>query len=128
MKQVAGQLRLDLAQYRELAAFAQFGSDLDKITQMRLSRGQRTMEILKQQQYHTLPVEEEVVVIYAAVKGLIDDIEVDQIGRFEQEYLRYMRSVKADLLARIRSEKALSDELNKEVEKAITEFKQGFLA
>lgn len=128
MKQVAGQLRLDLAQYRELAAFAQFGSDLDKITQMRLSRGQRTMEILKQQQYHTLPVEEEVVVIYAAVKGLIDDIEVDQIGRFEQEYLRYMRSVKADLLARIRSEKALSDELNKEVEKAINEFKQGFLA
>lgn len=128
MKQVAGQLRLDLAQYRELAAFAQFGSDLDKVTQMRLSRGQRTMEILKQQQYHTLPVEEEVVVIYAAVKGLIDDIEVDQIGRFEQEYLRYMRSVKADLLARIRSEKALSDELNKEIEKAITEFKQGFLA
>ncbi|WP_425805979.1 F0F1 ATP synthase subunit alpha [Desulfitobacterium sp. Sab5] len=128
MKQVAGQLRLDLAQYRELAAFAQFGSDLDKITQMRLARGQRTMEILKQQQYHTLPVEEEVVVIYAAVKGLVDDIEVDQIGRFEQEYLRYMRSVKADLLARIRTEKALSDELNKEVEKSITEFKQGFLA
>lgn len=128
MKQVAGQLRLDLAQYRELAAFAQFGSDLDKITQMRLSRGQRTMEILKQQQYHTMPVEEEVVVTYAAVKGLIDDIEVDQIGRFEQEYLRFMRSVKADLLARIRTEKALSDDLNAEVEKAINEFKQGFLA
>lgn len=128
MKQVAGQLRLDLAQYRELAAFAQFGSDLDKITQMRLARGQRTMEILKQQQYQTMPVEEEVVVIYAAVKGLIDDVKVEQIGRFEQEYLRYMRSVKADLLARIRSEKALSDELNKEVEKSITEFKQGFLA
>jgi F-type H+-transporting ATPase subunit alpha len=128
MKQVAGQLRLDLAQYRELAAFAQFGSDLDKITQMRLARGERTMEILKQAQYQTMPVEEEVVVIYAAVKGLIDDIPVDQVGRFEQEYLRYMRSVKADLLARIRAEKALSDELNAEVEKAINEFKQGFLA
>ncbi|MEA4902714.1 F0F1 ATP synthase subunit alpha [Desulfitobacterium sp.] len=128
MKQVAGQLRLDLAQYRELAAFAQFGSDLDKITQMRLARGERTMEILKQAQYHTMPVEEEVVVIYAAVKGLIDDIAVDQVGRFEQEYLRFMRSVKADLLARIRSEKALSDDLNAEIEKAINEFKQGFLA
>lgn len=128
MKQVAGQLRLDLAQYRELAAFAQFGSDLDKITQMRLARGERTMEILKQAQYHTMPVEEEVVVIYAAVKGFIDDIDVEQVGRFEQEYLRYMRSVKADLLARIRTEKALSDELNAEIEKAINEFKQGFLA
>lgn len=128
MKQVAGQLRLDLAQYRELAAFAQFGSDLDKVTQMRLARGQRTMEILKQAQYHPMPVEEEVVVIYAAVKGLVDDIEVDKIGQFEEEYLRFMRSVKADLLARIRTEKALSDELNAEIEKAINEFKQGFLA
>jgi F-type H+/Na+-transporting ATPase subunit alpha len=128
MKQVAGQLRLDLAQYRELAAFAQFGSDLDKVTQMRLSRGERTMEILKQVQYHPMAVEEEVVVIYAAVKGLVDDIEVDKIGKFEEEYLRFMRSVKADLLARIRTEKALSDELNAEIEKAINEFKQGFLA
>lgn len=128
MKQVAGQLRLDLAQYRELAAFAQFGSDLDKITQMRLSRGQRTMEILKQSQYQPMAVEEEVVVIYPAVKGLIDDIELDKIGQFEEEYLRFMRSVKADLLTRIRTEKALSDELNAEIEKAISEFKQGFLA
>lgn len=127
MKQVAGQLRLDLAQYRELAAFAQFGSDLDKITQMRLSRGARTMEILKQAQYEPMVVEEEVVVIYAAVKGLIDDIEVDKIGQFEEEYLRFMRSVKADLLTQIRTEKALSDELNAEIEKAINEFKQGFL-
>lgn len=127
MKQVAGQLRLDLAQYRELAAFAQFGSDLDKITQMRLSRGERTMEILKQAQYEPMVVEEEVVVIYAAVKGLIDDIEVDKIGQFEEEYLRFMRSVKADLLTQIRTKKALSDELNAEIEKAINEFKQGFL-
>jgi len=127
MKQVAGQLRLDLAQYRELAAFAQFGSDLDKITQMRLSRGERTMEILKQLQYQPMVVEEEVVVIYAAVKGLVDDIEVDKLGQFEEEYLRFMRSVKSDLLTRIRTEKALSDELNAEIEKAINEFKQGFL-
>ncbi len=127
MKQVAGQLRLDLAQYRELAAFAQFGSDLDKATQLRLARGQRTLEILKQAQYIPMPVEEEVVVIFAAVKGLIDDIEVSDIARFEQEYLRFMRSVKADLLAAIRTQKALSDDLTAQLQVAIKEFKQGFL-
>ncbi|MFZ3101435.1 MAG: F0F1 ATP synthase subunit alpha [Desulfitobacteriaceae bacterium] len=127
MKQVAGQLRLDLAQYRELAAFAQFGSDLDKATQLRLARGQRTLEILKQAQYIPMPVEEEVVVIFAAVKGLIDDIEVRDIARFEQEYLRFMRSVKADLLVAIRTEKALSDDLTNQLQVAIKEFKQGFL-
>jgi len=128
MKQVAGQLRLDLASYRELAAFSQFGSDLDKVTQNRLARGQRTLEILKQSQYAPSPVEEEVVVIYAAVKGFIDEIDVDKIGKFEVEYLRFMRSVKADLLEKIRTEKALSKEMIAELEKAINEFKQGFLA
>ena len=128
MKQVAGQLRLDLASYRELAAFSQFGSDLDKVTQNRLARGQRTLEILKQGQYAPSPVEEEVVVIYAAVKGFIDEIDVDKIGKFEVEYLRFMRSVKADLLEKIRTEKALSKEMIAELEKAINEFKQGFLA
>jgi F-type H+-transporting ATPase subunit alpha len=128
MKQVAGQLRLDLAQYRELAAFAQFGSDLDKATQLRLMRGQKTMEILKQGQYQPMPVEEEVAVIFPAVKGLLDDIEVSDIGRFEQEYLRFMRSVKADLLTAIRTEKALSDDLMAQLTAAIEEFKKGFLA
>ncbi|MHB8126343.1 MAG: F0F1 ATP synthase subunit alpha [Desulfitobacteriaceae bacterium] len=128
MKQVAGQLRLDLAQYRELAAFAQFGSDLDKATQLRLARGQRTMEILKQAQYQPMPVEEEVVVIFTAVKGLIDDIEVSDIARFEQEYLRFMRSVKADLMAAIRTQKALSDDLTAQLQAAIEEFKKEFLA
>lgn len=128
MKQVAGQLRLDLAAYRELAAFSQFGSDLDKVTQLRLARGQRTLEILKQGQYQPSPVEEEVVVLYVAVKGFVDDIEVNMIGKFEQEYLRFMRSLKADLLEKIRTEKALSKELIVELEKAINEFKQGFLA
>lgn len=128
MKQVAGQLRLDLAQYRELAAFAQFGSDLDKVTQMRLARGQRTMELLKQGQYQPMPVEEQVVVIFAAVKGLIDDLDMDKVGKFEQEYLRFMRSVKADILEEIRTKKALSDELNAKLETAVKEFKQGFLS
>src|SRR5665647_1111260 len=128
MKQVAGQLRLDLASYRELAAFSQFGSDLDKVTQMRLTRGQRTLEILKQGQYSPSPVEEEVVVIFAAVKGFIDEMDVDKIGKFEKEYLRFIRSEKADLLEKIRTEKALSKEMIAELEKAINDFKQGFLA
>ncbi|MHB1653168.1 MAG: F0F1 ATP synthase subunit alpha [Desulfitobacteriaceae bacterium] len=128
MKQVAGQLRLDLAQYRELAAFAQFGSDLDKATQLRLARGQRTMEILKQSQYQPMPVEEQVVVIFAAVRGLVDDVPVENILKFEEEYLRFMHSVKADILTEIRTKKALSDDLSAQIEKAIAEFKQGFLA
>ncbi|MGE4271760.1 MAG: F0F1 ATP synthase subunit alpha [Desulfitobacterium sp.] len=127
MKQVAGQLRLDLAQYRELAAFAQFGSDLDKITQQRLNRGERMMEILKQKQYEPMLVEEQVVVLYAAVKGFIDEIPVDKIKEFEEAYLRYLRTTKADLLTRIRTEKALNDELNAEIEKAIYEVKQDFI-
>ena len=128
MKQVAGSLRLDLAQYRELAAFAQFGSDLDKATQARLARGQRTMEILKQVQYQPMPVEEEVVVIFAAVKGFLDDIEVDKIKKFEEEYLRFMRTVRAEILEEIRTKKVMSNELIAALEQAIQEFKQGFLA
>lgn len=127
MKQVAGQLRLDLAQYRELAAFAQFGSDLDKVTQMRLNRGERMMEILKQDQYQPMLVEEQVVVLYAAVKGFLDDIPVDKVKKFEEEYLRYLRTSKADLLEKIRTEKALNDELNAEIEAAINEVKQDFM-
>lgn len=128
MKQVAGQLRIDLASYRELAAFAQFGSDLDKATQARLNRGQKTMEILKQGQYQPMPVEEQVIVIYAATKGHIDDIPLERIKAFEHEFLRFMRTVKAEILEKIRTEKALSDDLNTQIDNAIKEFKQGFLA
>lgn len=128
MKQVAGQLRLDLASYRELAAFAQFGSDLDKATQARLNRGQKTMEILKQGQYQPMPVEEQVLIIFAATRGYIDDIPIDRMKAFEQEFLRFMRTVKAHIPEKIRTEKALSDELMKEIGAAINEFKQGFLA
>ncbi|NLI91040.1 MAG: F0F1 ATP synthase subunit alpha [Peptococcaceae bacterium] len=128
MKQVAGQLRLDLASYRELAAFAQFGSDLDKATQARLNRGQKTMEILKQGQYQPMPVEEQVLVIFAATRGYIDDVPIERIKAFEQEFLRFMRTVKAQIPEKIRTEKALSNELMKEIGDAINEFKQGFLA
>lgn len=128
MKQVAGQLRLDLAAYRELAAFAQFGSDLDKVTQMRLTRGQRTYEVLKQKQYSPAPVEEMVVVIFSAVRGFLDDMELSLLGKYEEEFLRYMRSVKAGLMEKIRTEQKLSDDMIAELEKAINEFKQGFNA
>ncbi|NLL53046.1 MAG: F0F1 ATP synthase subunit alpha [Peptococcaceae bacterium] len=127
MKQVAGQLRLDLASYRELAAFAQFGSDLDKATQARLNRGQKTMEILKQDQYQPMPVEEQVVIIFAATKGYIDDVPLERIREFEQELLRFIRTVKGQILEKIRTEKTLSDELSKQIGEAINEFKQGFL-
>jgi F-type H+-transporting ATPase subunit alpha len=125
MKQVAGQLRLDLAAYRELAAFAQFGSDLDKATQARLNRGQKTMEILKQGQYQPMPVEEQVIIIFAATKGYIDDVPMERMKEFEQELLRFMCTTKVP--EKIRTEKALSNELMKEIGDAINEFKQGFL-
>ncbi|MCM1565895.1 MAG: F0F1 ATP synthase subunit alpha [Dehalobacter sp. 4CP] len=125
MKQVAGQLRLDLAAYRELAAFAQFGSDLDKATQARLNRGQKTMEILKQGQYQPMPVEEQVIIIFAATKGYIDDVPMERMKEFEQELLRFMRTT--HIPEKIRTEKALSNELMKEIGDAINEFKQGFL-
>ncbi len=128
MKQVAGRLRLDMAQFRELAAFAQFGSDLDKATQARLARGQRTQEILKQAQYEPLPVEEQVVTIYAAVNGYLDDIDLDKVKKFEEEYLRFLRTSKADLLNAIRTEKALSDQLTEQLKAAIEEFKKDFMA
>ncbi|ADY57536.1 ATP synthase F1 subcomplex alpha subunit [Syntrophobotulus glycolicus DSM 8271] len=128
MKQVAGQLRLDLASYRELAAFAQFGSDLDKATQARLTRGQKTMEILKQGQYTPMAVEEQVLVIFAATRGFIDDVPLERMKEFETEYLRFMRDQKSSIPEKIRIEKALSNELIKEIEEAIKQFKQGFLA
>lgn len=128
MKQVAGQLRLDLASYRELAAFAQFGSDLDKATQARLTRGQKTMEILKQGQYQPMAIEEQVLVIFAATRGFIDDVPIERMKEFETEYLRFMRDQKSSIPEKIRTEKALSNELIKEIEEAIKQFKQGFLA
>ncbi|MDR1960651.1 MAG: F0F1 ATP synthase subunit alpha [Gracilibacteraceae bacterium] len=128
MKQVAGQLRLDLASYRELAAFAQFGSDLDKSTQARLNRGQKTMEILKQAQYDPMAVEDQVIIIFAATKGYIDDVPLAKMAEFEKELLRFMNTVKAGVMDKIRAEKALSDELQTDIGASINEFKEGFLA
>ncbi|MEW6661873.1 MAG: F0F1 ATP synthase subunit alpha [Bacillota bacterium] len=126
MRQVAGRLRLDLAQYRELAAFAQFGSDLDKATQARLARGQRMVEILKQGQYQPMPVEEQVTVIYAAVNGYLDDIPVSKVRQFEVEFLKFVRKNYASLLAGIREKKQLTDELLAQLKEAIAEYKKMF--
>jgi F-type H+-transporting ATPase subunit alpha len=128
MKQVAGTLRLDLAQYRELAAFAQFGSDLDKATQERLERGKRMMELLKQDQYQPMPVEEQVAVLHAGTKGFMDTIAVDDIKRFEGEYLEFLRASKSDLLGAIKEKKALDDDLEGRLQSAVEEFKKSFQA
>ncbi len=128
MRQVAGRLRLDLAQYRELAAFAQFGSDLDKATKALLDRGQRTMEVLKQPQYSPLPVEEQVMVIYTAVNGFLDDIPADEISKFEAEYLKFMRANYAEVGKGIREKKVLDAEIETAMKKAIVEFKDTFVS
>ena len=123
MRQVAGKLRIDLAQYRELAAFAQFSSDLDKATRDQLTRGEKTTEILKQPQYAPLPVEKQVVIIWAATNGLLDDVETSRIAEFETGLYRHLESGYPDLLPAIASEKVLSDETTASLEKAVREFK-----
>lgn len=126
MKKVAGTLRLDLAQYRELAAFSQFGSDLDKSTLARLNRGERTLEILKQGVNEPLPVEKQVVSIYTAVKGFLDDIPVVDVMRFEKEFLSFIESNKPEVLENIRETNDLTSENEQVLQDAINQFKKGF--
>jgi len=126
MKQVAGTLRLNLAQYREMAAFAQFGSDLDKATQMQLARGERLVEILKQPQYRPLPVEKQVLVIFAANNGYVDDCPVSALGRYEAELTVFFDSRKAEILREIREKKAIDDVLRGKIIAALDEFKKEF--
>jgi F-type H+-transporting ATPase subunit alpha len=128
MRQVAGKLRLDLAQYRELAAFAQFGSDLDRATQLQLARGQRMVEILKQGQYHPLPVEKQVAIIFAGTQGLLDDLPVDTIRDFEEFFYGWLDRRGAQMLAEIRDKKELSDSLREGLTRAIAEAKTEFAA
>ncbi len=128
MKQVAGTLRIELAQFRELAAFAQFGSDLDKATQAQLARGERLTELLKQDQYSPLDVTRQVVLIFAGTQGFIDDVEVSQIRRFEHELYQFMDTTKSGLMHKIAAEKVLSDALRAELGAALKEFKEKFAA
>ena len=126
MKKIAGTLRLELAQYRALAAFAQFGSDLDKASQQQLHRGERLVEILKQKQYEPLPVEKQILIIYAGTNGFLDDLEVSQCRKFESELYAYLDPQSDSVLTKILDKKALDEELENEVKSVLSEFKERF--
>jgi F-type H+-transporting ATPase subunit alpha len=126
MKSVAGTLRLDLNQYRELASFAQFGSDLDKATQQTLNRGERLTAILKQEELDPMPVEEQVVVLYAASNGYLDEVDTDAVMDWERQFRDFMRDTHGDLLESIRSEQELSEENEKKLREAIEHFNSNF--
>jgi F-type H+/Na+-transporting ATPase subunit alpha len=126
-KQVGSTLKLDLAQYRELAAFAQFGSDLDKVTQNQLNRGQRLTELLKQPQFQPLTAAQQVVILFAGTQGLLDDVEVRDIGEFERGLYPFFDSAHSDILNEITTKKALDDDLRARLKDSINEYKQDFL-
>ena len=127
MKQVAGQLKGDLAQFRELAAFAQFGSDLDPKTQAQINRGKRITEIFKQPQYKPVPVEVQVVVLWAVQKGYVDEVDVEQVKEYQSALTEFLTTRKVELLAKIAKEKALNDALTAELKSVMEEFKQGWV-
>lgn len=124
MKKVAGKLKLDMAQFRELEAFAQFGSDLDEKTRFQIERGKRTVEVLKQDQYQPMPVENQVAIIYALTQGFLDDVEVDKIKEFESEFHKFMKGQKKEMLEMIAKEKELNEKVVEKLEGAIKEFKE----
>ena len=128
MKSVAGTLRLDLAQYRELEAFAKFGSDLDKATLSQLTRGERMVEILKQNQYVPMDVEKQIAIIFAASKGQLDDLDIEEVSEFETGLFEYLDANASDSLASIVNEGTISEETGEKLEKAISDFKAGFKA
>ena len=123
MKQVAGTLRLDLAQYREMAAFAQFGSDLDKATQAQLARGVRMVELLKQDQYKPMPIANQVLSIYAGVNGFLDDVPVNKILEFEKDFLEYISEKHPQVKDDIVSKKKIDDEFGGQLKQIISDFK-----
>ncbi len=127
MRQIAGTLRLDLAQYRELAAFAQFGSDLDKSSQAQLNRGRHLVEILKQKQYQPLPVEKQIAIIYAGTTGVLDDVPVERCRAFEDEMYRFFENAHPGIFDQIREKKTLDDQLKKDLTAALKEFKDRFM-
>jgi F-type H+-transporting ATPase subunit alpha len=127
-KQVGATLKLDLAQYRELAAFSQFGSDLDKVTQNQLNKGSRLVELLKQPQFQPLSMEKQVAILYAGVNSLVDDVEVKDLRAFEDGYYPYLESQHPEILTGIATKKQLDDDLKKQLTDAINDYKKGFLA
>jgi F-type H+-transporting ATPase subunit alpha len=128
MKKVAGKLKIELSQYRDLEAFAQFGSDLDPATQRQLARGARLVEILKQPQYQPVPVEKQVAIIYAVTNGHLDDVEVPQIRQWERDFLAFLEAQHPAVLSDIRTKKVLDDDLTGRLKAAIAAFKPIFTA
>ncbi len=128
MRQVAGTLKLELAQYRELAAFAQFGSDLDKATQAQLNRGARLVEILKQPQYQPLPFEKQIAIIFAGTSGVIDDLPIEQIREFETEFYEYVETMNPGIFKAVAEKKVLDDSVKSDLTRVLGEFKQKFVA
>jgi F-type H+-transporting ATPase subunit alpha len=126
MKQVAGKVKLDLAQFRELAAFAQFGSDLDAASQAKIERGKRVVEVFKQPQYNPVPVEIQAAVLWTVQNGLMDDVAAEKIKDFQDKLSEYLSSRKTDLMKKIAKEKALNDALTNDLKAAVTEFKQTY--
>ena len=126
MKQVAGRLRTDLAQYRELEVFSKFGAELDKATMAQLARGERMVEVLKQKQYRPLSVEKQVAILYAGTNGYLDDLPIHTIARFEEEFYAYLDSKELALLKLIREKKEMSDDVKKGLDSALTAFKKVF--
>ena len=127
MRQGAGKLRLDLAQYNELAAFAQFGSDLDKSSMEQLNRGQRMVELLKQDQFTPMPAQEQVAVLYAGTRGYLDDVALEKVRDFEAGLVKFLRASYANLLADILDKKQLDEELEKRLADSIAEYKKKFI-
>ena len=128
MKSIAGSLRLDLAQYRALAAFAQFGSDLDKATQNQLNRGKRLVEILKQDLFQPLPFSKQILIIFAGTGGVLDDMPIEQIREFEKELYRYVETTNPGLLNTIEEKKSLDDPIKADMNALLKDFKAQFVA
>jgi F-type H+-transporting ATPase subunit alpha len=128
IKKVAGSLKLDLAQYRDLESFTQFATDLDESTRKQLVRGEKLQELLKQLQYSPMEVQEQVIVLYCGVNGYVDDIETTKISRFEKEFIHFMKHNKTALMNEIAFKKELSDKMLEELKKAVEEFKKSFVS
>ena len=128
MKKVAGRLRLELAQYRELEAFAKFGSDLDKATQQQLRRGARLVELLKQGQYVPMPVEKQIVMIYLGTNGFLDELPVEKVQQFEKEFLQMFELKHKAVLTAIAEKKDLTDDITKQIQSVVKEFLSTFKA
>ncbi len=126
MRKIAGPIRVELAQYRELAAFAQFGSDLDKDTLERLRQGERIIEVLKQPQYKPMPVEQQVLILYVLTSKLLRDVELNQVVEFENQFLKFVETKYSEILSEIKTKKEITKEVEPKIKEAVEKFKNDF--